>query len=160
MLSGAMRLNSNLLVQLSVQPTANSEALATFNPSMGSRLVQSYSMREMAAALLIEWGPIRIGAGPVRVTSEWTERYDRVATVNGSYVTDFSTISDGHWSRSSMGVAGEVAAVRPISSSFYLGLVARGRAAPTPSFDGVPTHQQWTGTVNDAQIGLKAGLAW
>jgi hypothetical protein len=161
LLGAAVRLTPTLLVQASTQLNSMSGALVTFNPSNSSRLLQRFTLREVAAAeMLVEWRSLRFGAGPVLVKSDWREQYDMVVLQNGSYVTDYNTIADGHWNKATPGLVGEVAYVRPFNSSFHTAFAARVRAGPPIRLTGVPTHENWSATMTDAQIGLRVGLAW
>lgn len=161
MAAGTLRFRPTLLLQASTQLTEQSGALATFNPRTSSRLIQQYTLREVGAAeLLVERHSLRFGAGPVLVTSEWRERYDRLVLKNGAYVTDYTTLTDGHWSRSTMGLVAEVVYMVPISSSLHGGLGGRVRAGAPIRLDGVPTHENWSATMADVQIGLRLGVAW
>jgi hypothetical protein len=139
--------------------------LVTYNETLPSLLTQRYESHYSSVSLVAGWKGLRVGAGPVVVSSTWKEQYDKIYPyINDKGKTGYSRYlvppTDSTWDLRKIGGVVSVGYVYPITSAIFLKGIAHSRFGLDVQLPGVPTHQNWTASLGASQVGFGFGYAW
>jgi len=154
----------SLSLELTTQLQPNTGTLTTYNPAAASLLTEHYRARPVSMTLSAGWRFLRVGAGPVLVSSQWTEQYEHLlldsTTDPPSYRNDFAGRVDSAWSRRSIGATINATTVLPIAGRVFATTMAAARLGTRAALPGVPTHERWLANLDGSYMAAGFGYAW